>query len=616
MDLDAGTRSLALTNDMLFVLALVAFTMVMFVWERIRNDVVALLVLVALGLLNLVPADQLFDGFAGSAVISVIATMILGAGLDRTGVLNRLAGWLLRRSKGSEDRLVLYNSAAAGLISSVMQNPAVTALFLPVTSRLSARSGVTLARLLMPMVVAVIMGGALTMVGNSPLIMLNDLLASANRNLPSGVATLQPLPMFAPMPVGIVLLAMGLLYFRIFGKRFFGKAEDKGVAPARTESYFARTYGIDGEVFELTVTAESPLVGMSIGEAEAQKSAPLLLALKSGNESRLAPPADQMIWVGSVLGVMGKRQAVADYAQNNLMRLQARLRNFGDLFNPSRAGISEAVIPPNSRFIGQTLADLHLRKRNGISVLAINRGTEVLREDIRSIVLRAGDMLVYHSIWRDLALAAESRDFVVVTDYPKDEQRPHKLWHALIVFGAALALALSHQVAVPIALMAGVIGMLLTGVLNMDEAYGAINWKTVFLMASLIPLGWAVDSSGLAAWVAQGTIARLGDVPIYVLQAAVALLTIVLGLVVSNVGATAIMVPMAINIAISSGAAPLPFALIVGLSASTNLISVSNPVLSMVAGPAGYRSWDFLRVGVPLTAMYIVVMLVVVNLIY
>ena len=616
MDLDLGLRGLDLTTDMLLVLALVGFTMVMFVWERIRNDVVALLVLVALGLLGLVPSDQIFDGFAGTAVMSVIATMILGAGLDRTGVLNRLAGWLLRRSHGVEERLILYNSTVAGLISSVMQNPSVTALFLPVASRLSARSGITLARLLMPMVVAIIMGGTLTMVGNSPLIMLNDLLAAANRNLPSGVATLKPLPMFAPMPVGFALLLLGLLYFRLFGKRFFGKVEDKGVAPARTESYFARTYGIEGEVFELTVTAESPLVGMSIGEAEAQKNAPLLLALKSGNESRLAPPADQMIWVGSVLGVMGRRQHIGDYAQNNLMRMQTRLRNFGDLFNPSRAGISEAVIPPNSRFIGQTLADLHLRKRHGISVLAINRGTEVLREEIRSVPLRAGDMLVFHSIWRDLALAAESRDFVVVTDYPKDEQRPHKIWHALIVFAAALGLALSHQMAVPIALMAGVVGMLLTGVLNMDEAYAAINWKTVFLMASLIPLGWAVDSSGLAAWIAQGTLERLGDVPTFVLQAAVAVLTILLSLVVSNVGSTAIMVPMAINIAISSGAPPLPFALIVGLSASTNFVSISNPVLSMVAGPAGYRGWDYLRIGAPLTVLYLAVMLVVVNLIY
>jgi di/tricarboxylate transporter len=422
--------------------------------------------------------------------------------------------------------------------------------------------------------------------------------------------------MFAPAPAGLALLLMGLLYFRVFGRRFLGRGEDKGVTPSRTESYFARTYGIEGEVFELTVTSESPLVGMSIGEAEAQKSAPLLLALRSGNESRLAPPADQMIWVGSVLGVMGRREEIADYAQNNLLRMQSRLRNFGDLFNPSRAGISEGVIPPNSRLIGQTLNELHLRKRFGISVLAINRGNEVYREDIRDTALRAGDMLVFHSIWRDLAQAAESRDFVVVTDYPKDEHRPHKLWVALSVFGIALGLALSHQVAVPVALMAGVIGMLLTGVLNMDEAYAAINWKTVFVMACLIPLGWAVETSGTAAWIAQAVVQRLDGLPEWAMQGVIGVLATLFGLVISNVGATVIMVPMAINIAISAGLEPVPFAVVVALCASNNLISVSNPVLSMVAGPAGYRGWDLLRIGLPLSVLYIAVSIGMVNLMF
>ena len=601
---------------MMLVLGLVVFTMVMFMVERVRADVTALLVLVTLGLTELVPADELFDGFAGSAVMSVIATMILGAGLDRTGLLNRLAGWLLRRSGGFEERLIVLTAAFAGTISSVMQNPSVTALFLPVASRLTARSGVTLARLLLPIAICVILGGSLTMVGSSPLILLNDLLVAANENLPSGVATLEPLAMFAPAPAGLALLLLGLAYFRLFGRRFLGTVEDKSVAPSRTESYFARTYGIEGEVFELTVTAESPLVGMSIGEAEAQKSAPLLLALKSGNESRLSPPADQMIWVGSVIGVMGRREHVVDYAQNNLMRMQSRLRNFGDLFNPSRAGISEAVIPPNSRFIGQTLNDLHLRKRYGISVLAINRGNEVHREDIRSMAIRAGDMLVFHSIWRDLAMAAETRDFVVVTDYPKDEQRPHKLWMALAVFGIALALALSNQIAVPVALMAGVIGMLLTGVLNMDEAYAAINWKTVFIMASLIPLGWAVDTSGTAAWVAQNVVDRIGTIPVWAMQATIGILTMLFALVVSNVGATVIMVPMAINVAVSAGADPLPFAVLVALCASNNLISASNPTLSMVMGPAGYRAKDLLKVGLPLSLLYLVVAIASVKLMF
>lgn len=603
-----------LTVDMMLVLGLVGFTLFMFMVDRLRPDVVALLVLVTLGLLGLVPIEQLFTGFSGTAVIAVIATMILSAGLDRTGALNRLAVWLLRVSRGVEDRLILLTALVAGLISGVIQNPSVMALFLPVASRLSARTGLALSRLLLPIALCIVMGGSLSLVGNSPLILLNDLLVAANRNLPSGVATLNPLPMFAPAPIGLTLLLVALGYLWLVGKRWLSR-EEKGATPARTESYFAQTYGIEGEVFELTVTAESPLVGMSVGEAELQKGAPLILALKSGNESRLAPPADTMIWVGSVMGVMGRREDVSDYSQNNLLRMQSRLRNFSDLFNPSRAGISEGVVPPTSRFIGQTLADLHLRKRHGISLLAINRGTEVFREDVRSVAIRPGDLLVFHSIWRDLAQAAESRDFVVVTDYPKDEQRPHKLWHALAVFALALGLAISNEVAVPVALMTGVVGMLLLGVIKMDEAYAAVSWKTVFTMACLIPLGWAMDSSGAASWIAAETMERMGDQSVYVLQAGIAIMTTLFAMVVSNVGATVIMVPMAISIALAAGGNPTAFALIVALSASNNLISVSNPVLSMVAGPAGYRSIDLLKVGAPLATMYILIVLVGVNLI-
>jgi len=609
--------ALTLTTDMELVLALVVFTMVMFLFERVRADVVALVVLVVLGLTGLVPREDLFGGFSGSAVMSIIATMILGAGLDRTGALNRLAGWLLRRAHGVESRLLLYTTAAAGITSSIMQNPSVMSLFLPVASRLSSRTGLTLSRMLLPLAAAIVMGGALTMVGNSPLILLNDLLVSANANLPSGAATLEPLNMFAPMPIGLALLAMSLAYFHFFGSKLLREDGGDAVTPARTQSYFSRAYGIDGDVHELTVTVDSPLVGMSLGDAEALHEAPLFLALQTGNESRLSPPADARIWVGSVLGAMGPKQQVTDFAQNNFLRMSSRLRAFGDLFNPSRAGISEAVVPPTSGFIGKTQAQLRLRKQHGLSLLAINRDKQVLREDVRNTAIRAGDMLVLHSIWTDLAQAAKGKDFVVVTDYPKDEQRPHKFKIAMAIFAASMLLALSSKIPVPIALMTGVAGMLVAGVIHVDEAYAAISWKTVFLMACLIPLGWAMDSSGAAAWLAGHTLEQLPEgFPLWLLQLLIGLLTTLFSLAISHVGATIIMVPIAINVALAAGGNPTAFALIVALSASNNLMTASNPVMSMVTGPANYTGRDLWRLGGPLSLVYLVVIVIAINLLY
>jgi di/tricarboxylate transporter len=185
------------------------------------------------------------------------------------------------------------------------------------------------------------------------------------------------------------------------------------------------------------------------------------------------------------------------------------------------------------------------------------------------------------------------------------------------VFVAAMALALTTLVPVPIALMAGAAAMLVAGVLNMDEAYSAVSWKTVFLMACLIPLGWAMDSTGAAAWLTQQLFERIGtNVPVWLLEAAVGLLATAFALVVGNVGATVVMVPMAINVALAAGGSPIAFALVVALSASNNFLSVSNPVLAMVTGPAGYRPRDLWRTGGPLTLLYLAVVLLVVNLIF
>ncbi|HEX5961943.1 MAG TPA: SLC13 family permease [Rhodanobacteraceae bacterium] len=610
---------LTLTPDMLLVLGLVCFTVIMLILEWVRADIVALLVLVVIGITGLMPVQQLFDGFASNAVLSLIGIMIMGAGLDRTGVLNRAASFILRLSGGVESRVSLLLNSTVGILSSIIQSQALAALFLPVASRISARTGVPLKRLLLPMAFCILAGTSMTLISNSPLILLNDLIASANRNLPPGAQTIEPFKLFAITPIGIPLLLVGIGYFAFLTRRLMPDEDDKPkVTPGRTESYFADTYGIEGEVLELTVTADSPLVGMSIGEAETLEHAPLILAVKNGNEARLAPPSDQMIWVGTVLGVLGPRAAVNAFAQSMQCRVGNRIQALADMFNPTRAGISEVVIPPSSKFIKHQIGELRLRKRYGISVLAVNRGDEVIRgEDARKLTLRAGDSLVLHSYWRDLSLAAESRDLVPVTDIPSEEQRPGKVRYALVFFALAMGLGLFTDLRLSVAMMAGAVGMLLAGVLNMDEAYGAINWKTIFVMACLIPLGISMDSTGTAAWMAQEIMRYLGGLPQWAIQAFVAILALIFSQIISHVGTAVMMVPMAINIALASGGNPAVYALIVALSVSnTFLIPGASPTLLIVAGPGGYKPRDFVRVGLPLTALMLMVTLVMVNVVF
>ena len=608
---------LALSGDMTLVLAILALTVVLFVFEVVRVDVVGICVMVLLGLLDLVPPGNLFDGFASNAVMSIIAVMIIGAGLDRTGVMGQVAALILRVGGRSETTIMPTVSAMVGVISGFMQNVGATALFLPVVSRVAARTKVPMSRLLMPMGFCAIMGGTITMVGSSPLILLNDLLRNANESLPPGAATLSDFGLFSVTPVGLALLAAGILYFWLTGRYLLPKRTAETATPARTKSYFADVYGVEGDVYELLVTADSPLVGSTVEEAESDPESPFILALKSGDTAHLSPAGDEMIWTGSVIGVMGPRGAVRRYAKARELQVQPRLRTFGNLFNPTRAGISEAVIVPGSSLVGKTLSDAHLRKRLGISVLALNRGgAESFRRDFRDLGLQVGDSLVIHSIWRDLANAARDRDFVVVTDYPKEEQRPHKVAHALVFFALALGMIIFTDYRLSVSLMVGALGMVLTGVISIDEAYGAVSWKTVFLLASLIPLGYAVETTGTAAWIAQEILRSLGDVPSLVLQAAMAVLATFFSLVMSNVAATALLVPLAISLALASGADPALFALTVALATSNAFLIPTHQVNALIMGPGNYRVSDFVKVGSLMTVIFLIVMLTVVNTIF
>ena len=608
---------LTLTNDMIMVLCVLGITIVLFVFEVLRVDVAAICIMVLLGLLNVVPADSLFDGFASNAVISIIAVMILGAGLDRTGVMGMVAAFILRVGGRSETRIMPLVSGTVGIISGFMQNVGATALFLPVVSRIASRSKIPLSRLLMPMGFCAIMGGTITMVGSSPLILLNDLIENSNRNLPPGADTMASFGLFSTTPIGLALLAAGIIYFLLIGRFLLPKSQSvESSVPGRTENYFARTFGVEGDVYELLVTSESRLVGLNIGEAEALDGAPFILAIRNGDDRIMAPGSEQMIWVGTNLGVMGLKDDVVRFAGSHELIVRPRLQNFGTMFNPLRAGISEAVITNASTLVGKTVSEVQFRRRFGLSVLALNRGGETFQRQAREMVLQVGDTLILHSVWRDLAESKNQRDFVVVTDVPTEEHRPHKVGWALFFFVVSMGMIIFTDFRLSISLLLGAMGMVVTGVINIDEAYNAVSWKTVFLLASLIPLGLAMDTSGTAAWIAQEALAMLGEVPTWTLQLLLALLTTFFTLVMSNVGAVALLVPLAINIALATGADPAVFALIVGVSASNSFLIPTHQVNALIMGPGGYKVIDFLRSGGLMTLIFLAVSLVVINLLY
>ncbi len=617
----AGT----LTPEIILVLGLLFLTVFLFVSEIVRIDVAAVSIMVALGLSTMLPglqpiidSTELFDGFSSNAVMSIIAVMIIGAGLDKTGIMSRVANWILRKGGSTESRITPLISGAVGLISSFMQNVGAAALFLPVVSRISRRTTIPMSRLLMPMGFCAILGGTVTMVGSSPLILLNDLMLSSNKALPAE-HQMQTFGLFDVTPIGLALIATGIIFFVIFGKFVLPsvRGEKKRENTTRTAEYFERVYGISGELFELQATLESPLVGMTIMQIERTlENVPFVLAVRNGDEIAVVPDGKDVIWVNSYIGVLSNKRQLVKFARQYKLRIVKGENHFSNVMNAQETGIAEIVVPPGSSMVGQTLNDLQLRRNDGLHILRIYRAGYTLDEKVRETPLQGGDTLVVHTAWRNLKKLRDNTDYAIVTDHVDEELRPNKIKPALFFFILAVSLVLFSELRLSVSLLVGAVGMVLAGVLTMDEAYRAVSWKTVFLLASLIPLGLAVEKSGAAAWIAMHTLQILGDVPIWLLQAVIAILATIFTLIMSNIGATVLLVPLAINIAVGAGADPAVFALTVAIATSNSFIIPTHQVNALIMGPAGYRVIDFMRAGSIMTVLFLVVSLSMLNLIF
>ena len=621
------------TIEIAWVSSILLLTIYLFAFEIVDVDVAAVSIMVLLGLTSLlapvmgleqglVDTRHLFDGFSSNAVMSIIAVMIIGAGLDKTGIMSKVAAFILRAGGTAEARIIPIISSTVAIISSFMQNVGAAALFLPVVSRISARSNLPMSRLLMPMGFCAILGGTVTMVGSSPLILLNDLILTSNTALP-GDQQMDTWGLFSVTPVGIALVATGVIYFVLAGR--FVLPSTKGgssASGADTMSYFHNLYGLKPSLYEVVVPDDSDLVGRLLGEVESTYSVRAIGVKRPGQASMVGPGSvayDTEVEGGMVLGIIATKIHFETFVSKYNLRKRTELRSFSEALSASKAGIAEVVIPPGSDVIGRSAREVWLRKTYGLSLIALHRGGETFHsgDNIRSMPFKAGDTLVVHTTWENLSHLSKNRNFVVVTtEYPREELRPKKVGWAALFFFIALSMVLFTDMRLSVALLTGAVGMILSGVLKIDEAYQAVSWKTVFLLASLIPLGLAVEQTGTAKWIAEQTLSVVGDMPMWVIQGAVALLATFFTLVMSNVGATVLLVPLAVNIAIGVGADPAVFALTVAIATSNSFLIPTHQVNALIMGPAGYRVPDFIRAGGVMTILFLVVMMLMMNLIF
>ncbi len=620
--------------EIAWVVAILVLTVYLFAFEVVSVDVAAASIMVLLGLTSLlapymgleqglVDTKHLFDGFSSNAVMSIIAVMIIGAGLDKTGLMSKVASFILKIGGTTETRIIPIISGTVGIISSFMQNVGAAALFLPVVGRISARSGLPMSRLLMPMGFTAILGGTVTMVGSSPLILLNDLILTSNKTLPAA-QQMDSWGLFSVTPVGLALVATGIIYFVIAGRFVLPASKPDGIKKSvDSMQYFRDVYNMDYSLNEIVIKDGSKLIGQKLDDVESRYRVRIIANKLGGEASQIGPGTlarDTEFMPGMVLGIIAAPGHLDYFVEKYDLLKRKALRTFVDVLSPAKAGIAEIVIPPGSGLLDKSARDLWMRKTYGLALVGMHRGGETLGEgdDLRSMPFQAGDTLIVHTTWKTLDRIASDKNFVVVTtEYPHEEKlRPEKLKWAGLFFSIALFLVLFTDLRLSIALLTGAIGMILSGVINIEEAYQAVSWKTVFLLASLIPLGLAVETSGSAQWIAQQVLVVVGEAPIWVIQLSVAVLATFFTLVMSNVGATVLLVPLAVNIAIGVGANPAVFALTVAIATSNSFLIPTHQVNALIMGPAGYRVPDFMRAGGIMTVLFLIVMMIMMNLVF
>jgi len=601
-----------MTPEMILTMVVLVFVIWLFVSEWIRVDVVGILMMVLLPLLGLISPKQAFVGLSSNAVCSIIAVIIIGAGLDKTGVMNQVAGPIIRLAGESERRIMILISGTVGVISSMMQNIGAAALFLPATLRVSKRIGVLPSRLLMPMGFCAIIGGTLTLVGASPTILLNDLLVL------EGVQ-LEPFGLFTQTPIGFCLLTAALIYFAVLGRFVLpagGGEADKGV-----------TAELVGEYRAAETTAEIQVPGTdteskSLAELAIQtRFLVTVVAIHHAAERKhnFTPRSTDVISPNDTLAVVGRENNIRTLAAELGWELKPGLELFVDELSRTSAGMAETIVSPRSEVIGSTISEANLKGRYQLNPIALVKGRKAFYSGHTHIPLEMGDTVLMQGPWEQfhrLKNLPQPRALTFSTPLEGEILRPQKAKLAIFWLALALAQIIFFEVTLSVALMSGALGMILTGVLSIDEAYRSVDWMTVFLLAGLIPLGIAFEQTGTAAYIADGVLKLIGQPSPIMLLTVVGIMTSFFTLVISNVGATVLLVPLCMNMAVMAGADPRMAALVVGLSASNTFILPTHQVNALVMRPGGYRTVDYTKAGAFMTVIFLAVELTVIYFFY
>ena len=572
--------------ESVLVFAILIGAVVLFVSEKYPIDFVALLVLGVLLALGLVTPEEGISGFSNPATVTVAAMFVLSAGLQKTGATAAIGRLMVHYGRNYYSALIVIMGTIT-VISAFVNNTAAVAVFIPLVMIVANRRKIAASRLLIPLSYASQFGGVCTLVGTST----NLLVSSISEQAGYGAFS-----MFEFTRMGLVLFVGGVSFFLLFSR---------WLLPERKAQELAVTYQLGEYLTELRVTESSPLVGKSVLESRlGQDHDVTVLRLLHQKEEPVWAPLRQALQTGDVLLVRGRIRELMRLRESARLELNVEFKLRDETLQTEDLRLVQALVAPESELIGKNLKELDFRNRYKALVLAIQKRGETIHDKLNSVELGLGDALLIQAHAAQIANLREDPDFIVL-DEVAGAPLKHKAPLVLGILAAVVGLAAFNVMPILITALLGCVALVLTRVLRLDEAYQAINWQVIFLLAGILPLGIAMQKSGAAGLIAARAVEAVGGYGPVAVLAVVYVMTSIMTDTMSNNAAAVLLAPIAISTAEQIGVDPRPLLMAITFAASTGFSTpVGYQTNTMIYNPGGYKYTDFLRTGVPLSLLF------------
>lgn len=606
---------------MLITLAVLGVTIIFFIYGRVRADLVALCALMILVLAGILTPHEALSSFSDPLVMMIIGLFVVSGAILRTGLAKMAGSKILKLAGSSEERLFFLLLIVTTLMGAFISNTGTVALMMPIVVSMAMQSEINIRRLLMPLAFAGSIGGMFTLIGAAPNLVIEGVLS---KNGYTG------LKFFSFTPVGLTVFAVGISGFWILSKLFLSKKiKITANAHSKTLKELGDEYRIRNKAFTLKITKSSPLAGKTLQELQMPEKYGVSIArvirkstnkrhfiILSEDEIETAGPST-LLNAGSIMEVLGSVDEVKRFAKENSLTI---IKNNGS--DQASIGIAEAVILPNSKLVDVKIRESGFRKKYGVNILAIHHHKEYKSDNLADETMRSGDVLLVQGRWEDLARLKNDYENIILVGEPLEEASKvtlnHKAPLAAVIMLGMIASMVAGLLPPVIAIMSAALLMIITGCLrNMEEAYKLINWESVVLLASMLPMSVALQKTGTVDLITGGLVHTLGGIGIYALLAGIYFCTSLLTLFISNTATAVLFAPIALQAAQSMNVSPYPFMLAVSVAASmcfTSPFSTPSNVMVMKAGR--YSFLDYVKIGGPMQIIMGIVMVFVLPLLF